>query len=503
MTKITNDRGNHGFGCRHFRTFDRHRGRWPPGGCDRGHGQRRAGRGRPVRHPAGRVRAERAAGGRAPPGPGPDRAGAGGRAAADDRAALAGPVPDRRRAGGQLARRRPVPRRRGRRDQLRRTGRPADQRAGGDAGRCRHDQADPVLPRSHAGRADPAAPEAELRRRPGPPEVPGRRADRRRARRHREPSGRDDGRRRRGAIPAQAGHGCGRRRWRRGARGEEHPLGLVTGPAVPPPPSPLAPPRAPEPISLREAARRLGVHYMTAYRYVRTGRLTARRDGQEWLIDPADLDLVRPPGPAGPGPHVRPAPFDRVPLLRARMVAGDEAGAWLIVDEALAAGMEPAGIHLDLLVPVLRSVGDGWAEGTISVAAEHRASAVAQRIVGRLGPQFARRGRKRGTVIIGGPAGDQHSLPGAIVADLLRGQGFDVIDLGANTPAESFAETAAGADRLVTVVLGVTGPGLDDAARSAVAALRQAGVTVPVLAGGGAGTRAGHAGGLGGGRRGR
>jgi excisionase family DNA binding protein len=258
---------------------------------------------------------------------------------------------------------------------------------------------------------------------------------------------------------------------------------------VPPPSFPLAA----EPISLREAARRLGVHYMTAYRYVRTGRLPARRDGQEWLIDPADLDLVRPAEPAGPGPHVRPAPFDRVPLLRARMVAGDEAGAWLIVDEALAAGMEPAGIHLDLLVPVLRSVGDGWAAGTISVAAEHRASAVAQRIVGRLGPRFARRGRKRGTVIIGAPAGDQHSLAGAIVADLLRGQSFDVIDLGANTPAESFAETARGTDRLVAVVIGVTGPGLDRAVRSAVSALRAAGVMAPLLVGGAAVTGAGHA----------
>ena len=255
----------------------------------------------------------------------------------------------------------------------------------------------------------------------------------------------------------------------------------------------MSSPRAAEPISLREAAQRLGVHYMTAYRYVRTGRLPARRAGQEWLVDPGDLDLVHPAEPLRPGGGVRPARRDRVPLLRARMVAGDEAGAWRIVEDALASGQQAAGIYLDLLVPVLRSVGDGWAEGSVSVAAEHRASAVAQRIIGRLGPRFARRGRKRGTVIIGGPAGDQHSLPGAIIADLLRGEGFDVIDLGPNTPAESFAETAGGADRLVTVVIGVTTPGLDDAARSAVAALQAAGLRVPILAGGAAVAGADHA----------
>ena len=31
-------------------------------------------------------------------------------------------------------------------------------------------------------------------------------------------------------------------------------------------------------LSLQEAADRLGVHYMTAYRYVRTGRLRAVQD---------------------------------------------------------------------------------------------------------------------------------------------------------------------------------------------------------------------------------
>ena len=42
-------------------------------------------------------------------------------------------------------------------------------------------------------------------------------------------------------------------------------------------------------ITLREAAQRLGVHYMTVYRYVRTGRLPASRAGVQWLIDSDDL----------------------------------------------------------------------------------------------------------------------------------------------------------------------------------------------------------------------
>lgn len=246
-----------------------------------------------------------------------------------------------------------------------------------------------------------------------------------------------------------------------------------------------------EPISLQEAASRLGVHYMTAYRYVRTGRLPARRDGAQWFVDLRDLDRMQQQDRARPAG--RRAKADRTAILTARMTAGDEAGAWRVIDDALASGMDPAGVYLDLLVPVLRGVGAGWAAGTVTVAEEHRASAVALRLIGRLGPQFARRGRKRGLVIIGAPAGDQHSLPGAIVADLLRGDGFEVIDLGANTPDSSFAETAQDAARLVAVVIGVTAPGCDSAVESIVQALRRSGSTVPVLIGGAAISGADHA----------
>ena len=250
-----------------------------------------------------------------------------------------------------------------------------------------------------------------------------------------------------------------------------------------------------EPISLQEAAQRLGVHYMTAYRYVRTGRLPAQREGAQWLVDPDDLRLVANSDRGGSdGEHGRNrSRGNRTAALARRMAAGDEAGAWRVIDDAMAAGLEPAGVYLDLLAPALRRLGDGWAAGSVTVAEEHRASAVALRLIGRLGPRFARRGRKRGTVIIGAPAGDQHSLPGALVADLLRGQGFEVIDTGPNTPAVSFAETARPAPRLVAVVIGVTAPGCDDAVQAAVQELRRAGVTAPVLVGGAAVGSAAHA----------
>jgi len=41
-------------------------------------------------------------------------------------------------------------------------------------------------------------------------------------------------------------------------------------------------------IGLRDAAEELDVHYMTAYRYVRTGRIAAEKQGGRWWIRKAD-----------------------------------------------------------------------------------------------------------------------------------------------------------------------------------------------------------------------
>ena len=107
-------------------------------------------------------------------------------------------------------------------------------------------------------------------------------------------------------------------------------------------------------------------------------------------------------------------------------------------------GSDPPGVLTDLVVPALRSIGDGWAAGELSVADEHRATAVAFRVVGRLGLQFGRRGKRRGKVALAAPAGDLHTLPVAIAADLLRWRGFETVELGANSPAEASPKRLGG-----------------------------------------------------------
>ena len=240
---------------------------------------------------------------------------------------------------------------------------------------------------------------------------------------------------------------------------------------------------ATQPLTLLQAADALGVHYMTAYRYVRTGRLPAKRVGGAWQVDPGDLELVRRdasgarrPRPTGPAPSRS--------RLQARLVAGDEPGAWSLLEAALASGMTPDEVLLELVAPTLSAIGTDWERGRLSIADEHRASAVAARLISRLGARFARRGVKRGTVILAAPSGERHAAPVAIAANLLRWRGFDVVELGADTPAEALAEAVVTEPDLMAVGIACTTEGTSRAARRAVAMVRRSLPGVPILLGG-------------------
>ena len=242
-----------------------------------------------------------------------------------------------------------------------------------------------------------------------------------------------------------------------------------------------------EMLSLRECAERLDVHYMTVYRYVRLGMLQAAKVGSEWRVTVADLEAYRS-GVATP--EFRNAPWsDR---LRSRLMAGDESGAWKVVEAALSSGLDPDEIYADVIGPAMHEIGEGWVHGSSSIADEHRATAITTRIVGRMSGRFATRGRAKGRVVIGTPPGEHHALAVSMAADVIRGAGFDVIDLGADLPVEAFVEAVVAASPLMAVAVSVTGSGSLREAERLIAAVRDA-TDTPILIGGKAITGEEHA----------
>jgi MerR family transcriptional regulator, light-induced transcriptional regulator len=208
----------------------------------------------------------------------------------------------------------------------------------------------------------------------------------------------------------------------------------------------------PHHLTLDQAADRLGVHYMTVYRYVRLGQLPGRQENGRWWIESSAVDAL-----ADRSRRSTPVKGElRWNVLRQRLLGrlddGDAGGAWSVFESAFRAGRSPVELYVQLLGPVLREVGEEWAAGERSIDSEHRASATALRLAGRIGPRGAHPGRRRrATVLLGGAAGDPHQLPLLMVADVLRWEGFRVVDLGADVPIESFVDAATAATDLVAV----------------------------------------------------
>jgi methanogenic corrinoid protein MtbC1 len=226
---------------------------------------------------------------------------------------------------------------------------------------------------------------------------------------------------------------------------------------------------------------------MTAYRYVRLGMLPAEKVGGTWRVSQAAVDQLRDsPAKASTG-GTSPATRRRAPWadrLECRLVSGDSRGSWAVIEAALAAGAELDEVYLSIIAPAMRAIGDRWATGELDVAVEHRASGIALRLVGRLGHRFVRRGRSRGVIVVGAPAGERHGLPIALLTDLLRAAGWEVSDLGADVPTTSFVDAARDTNALAAVGVSVSTAQCITAGQEVIAALRAQALDVPILVGG-------------------
>ena len=237
-------------------------------------------------------------------------------------------------------------------------------------------------------------------------------------------------------------------------------------------------------LTLHEVSDELGVHYMTAYRYVRTGRLDAHKVGSGWQVSTAALERFREEGATSePSGTVTPTEVVQGRLI-SRLIVADESGAWKLLEDALTSGHDPQSLYLDVLAPSMREIGERWAAGELTVADEHLASATVTRLLARLSPRMTRRGRKRGTVVIGAPAGDQHHLPSQFLADLVRGAGFQALSLGANSPSDSFSQAALAHDDCVAIVVSCSAPGAPLVLPELLSDLREAVPQIPVICGG-------------------
>ncbi len=234
------------------------------------------------------------------------------------------------------------------------------------------------------------------------------------------------------------------------------------------------------PIDLQTAAKRLGVHYQTAYKWVRSGRLPATLVRGVYELDPDAVTQFaeRRSRPTKPSPRRPRSGFN---VLADRMfdqlVDGEEREARRLVGGLLDDGVSLTTIAQEVLGPALARIGAEWSDGRVSISVEHRASAIVERVLGEYNP--APHGRRRGIAVVAALSGDRHDLPTTMAAAALREDNWHVHHLGADVPRDEIVRFCA--DHPVDlVVLTVTAAGTRGAARRCAAELEAHGLRVLV-----------------------
>ena len=118
----------------------------------------------------------------------------------------------------------------------------------------------------------------------------------------------------------------------------------------------------------------------------------------------------------------------------AALLDGDRARCAAIVEELRAADVGLRDLYVHLFQRALYEVGDLWEHQRISVAVEHLATAITERLLTLVHAQvFSGPSRER-SIIIACVGSEYHQLGGRMVADLCELQGWRGYFLGAATP---------------------------------------------------------------------
>jgi DNA-binding transcriptional MerR regulator len=178
-------------------------------------------------------------------------------------------------------------------------------------------------------------------------------------------------------------------------------------------------------------------------------------------------------------PASSPSPVVDASELAAALDRFDEVGAHEALDRLLAT-LTLDVVLRDVLLPYLRELGERWERGEASVAQEHFASNLLR---GRL--TALARAWDRGTgprALLACAAGERHDLPLVGLGLALRGRGWRIGYLGADTPVVSLVEAAGALGPDAVVVSGTVAGAFDAVARQ----LREVALHAPLYVAGAA-----------------
>ena len=166
------------------------------------------------------------------------------------------------------------------------------------------------------------------------------------------------------------------------------------------------------------------------------------------------------------------------------VINGDQNTAVEITKAALEAGTAPKDVLDEGLIAGMDVVGARFKKSEIYIPEVLIAARAMKMAMEILEPELVKAGVEPvGKFIVGTVQGDLHDIGKNLVAMMLKGAGFEVIDLGVDVTPEKFVEQAktAGVQLVgMSALLTTTMPGME----KTVKALKDAGVSAKVVIGG-------------------
>jgi len=170
--------------------------------------------------------------------------------------------------------------------------------------------------------------------------------------------------------------------------------------------------------------------------------------------------------------------------LAEAIIKGDMDSAVEITRAALDEGTMAKSVLDDGLIAGMDVVGDRFKKNEIYIPEVLIAARAMKTVMKILEPELVKAGVEPiGKFLIATVQGDLHDIGKNLVAMMLKGAGFEVIDLGVDVPAEKFVEQAKAADvQLIgmSTLLTTTMPVMEKTLK----ALKAAGVSAKIMIGG-------------------
>ena len=201
-------------------------------------------------------------------------------------------------------------------------------------------------------------------------------------------------------------------------------------------------------LTTKHVARLLSVSEATVKRWADDGALTSKKtvgghrrfsiESIAQLRRERNLDDVAAPvaGIVKKKTKPLPSPDDFLRLV----LAGDELEAGAVLVDAYLAHHTLDSIFETTVTQAMHQVGDLWLKGSVTVAEEHMATRVVLTAIQKVRGVMVPHEPNGLTAICCTSEGELHELPVHLVELILESKGWNVINLGANTPLFSLQE---------------------------------------------------------------